>query len=90
MENTIGRFGHLVAAFVLESVLFAVVCGPSKAATQVTGAGSTFAYPIYSKWFEAYHKLHPDMQISYQAIGSGLGIRYVILGKVDFGATTVR
>jgi phosphate transport system substrate-binding protein len=55
--------------------------------TNLNGAGATFPYPIYSKWFSEYHKLHPDIQINYQSIGSGGGIRQVIAGTVDFGAT---
>ena len=57
------------------------------AQTQLTGAGATFPYPIYSKWFDEYRKLHPDVQINYQSIGSGGGIRQVTEGTVDFGAT---
>jgi phosphate transport system substrate-binding protein len=57
------------------------------AQTTITGAGATFPYPLYSKWFDEYHKLHPDVQINYQSIGSGGGIRQVIAGTVDFGAT---
>ena len=53
----------------------------------INGAGATFPYPIYSKWFDAYHKLHPDFEFNYQSIGSGGGIRQVIAGTVDFGAT---
>src|SRR2546428_9963316 len=53
----------------------------------VNGAGATFPYPIYSKWFSEYHKLHPDIQINYQSIGSGGGIRQVIAGTVDFCAS---
>jgi len=53
----------------------------------ITGAGATFPYPIYSKWFDTYHKLHTDLQINYQSIGSGGGIRQVTEGTVDFGAT---
>jgi len=59
----------------------------SLAQTAVTGAGATFPYPIYSKWFDEYHKLHRDIQINYQSIGSGGGIRQVTAGTVDFGAT---
>jgi phosphate transport system substrate-binding protein len=55
--------------------------------TNLNGAGATFPYPIYSKWFSEYHKLHSDIQINYQPIGSGGGIRQVIAGTVDFGAT---
>ena len=57
------------------------------AALRVTGAGATFPYPIYSKWFDEYHKLHPDIEVNYQSIGSGGGIRQVTDGTVDFGAT---
>jgi phosphate transport system substrate-binding protein len=53
----------------------------------INGAGATFPYPIYSKWFDQYHRLFPQIQINYQSIGSGGGIRQVIQGTVDFGAT---
>ncbi len=55
--------------------------------TLVNGAGATFPYPIYSKWFEEFHRLHPDVQINYQSIGSGGGIRQLQAGTVDFGAS---
>ncbi len=55
--------------------------------TTLNGAGATFPYPMYSKWFSEYNKLHPDIQINYQSIGSGGGIRQVIAGTVDFGAS---
>src|SRR5579862_1146076 len=55
--------------------------------TTLNGAGATFPNPMYSKWFDEYHKLHPDIQINYQSIGSGGGIRQVTEGTVDFGAT---
>jgi phosphate transport system substrate-binding protein len=53
----------------------------------INGAGATFPYPIYSKWFDQYHKLHPDLQFNYQSIGSGGGIRQILAGTVDFGAS---
>jgi phosphate transport system substrate-binding protein len=53
----------------------------------INGAGATFPYPIYSKWFDEYHKLHQDLEFNYQSIGSGGGIRQVLAGTVDFGAT---
>ncbi len=56
-------------------------------AQSLNAAGATFPYPIYSKWFSEYHKLHPDVQINYQSIGSGGGIRQVLAGTVDFGAS---
>src|ERR1700681_768085 len=54
---------------------------------QINGAGATFPYPIYSKWFSEYHGLHSDIEINYQSIGSGGGIRQVTEGTVDFGAS---
>ena len=71
-------------ALVLVCALMAV---PAIAQTTLNGAGATFPYPIYSKWFSEYHKLHPEIQINYQSIGSGGGIRQVINGTVDFGAS---
>jgi len=53
----------------------------------LNGAGATFPYPMYSKWFSEYSKLHSDVQINYQSIGSGGGIRQVTAGTVDFGAS---
>jgi phosphate transport system substrate-binding protein len=60
---------------------------PAVAQTTLNGAGATFPNPIYSKWFSEYHKLHSDVQINYQSIGSGGGIRQVTEGTVDFGAS---
>jgi phosphate transport system substrate-binding protein len=57
------------------------------AAETITAAGATFPAPIYQKWFEEYRKAHPDVQINYQAIGSGGGIRQLTEGTVDFGAS---
>jgi len=65
----------------------ALVALPALGQANLNGAGATFPYPIYSKWFSEYHKLHPDIQINYQPIGSGGGIRQVIAATVDFGAT---
>ena len=67
----------------------AAVAGAAAAAPvkTLTGAGATFPYPIYSKWFDEYHKLKPDLQINYQSIGSGGGIRQVTEKTVDFGAS---
>jgi phosphate transport system substrate-binding protein len=54
---------------------------------QINGAGATFPYPIYSKWFSEYGKSHPDVQINYQSIGSGGGIRQLTEQTVFFGAS---
>ena len=60
---------------------------PLWAQTTLNGAGATFPNPIYQKWFSEYHKAHPDVQFNYQSIGSGGGIRQVLAGTVDFGAS---
>lgn len=54
---------------------------------QITAAGATFPYPIYSKWFDEYHRAHPDAEINYQSIGSGGGIQQLKARTVDFGAS---
>jgi len=64
----------------------AVLVAGGRAQT-LNGAGATFPYPIYSKWFNEYRKLHPEVEINYQSIGSGGGIRQLTAGTVDFGAT---
>jgi phosphate transport system substrate-binding protein len=60
---------------------------PAFSQTKLTGAGATFPNPIYQKWFSEYSKAHSDVQINYQSIGSGGGIRQVSEGTVDFGAS---
>jgi phosphate transport system substrate-binding protein len=59
----------------------------SAQAQKLTGAGATFPYPVYSKWFSEYSAAHPGVEINYQSIGSGGGIRQVTSGLVDFGAS---
>src|SRR5580704_5221546 len=54
---------------------------------QINGAGATFPYPIYSKWFSEYNKIHSNIQINYQSIGSGGGIQQVTKETVFFGAS---
>ena len=76
----IRRIAWLLGCVALALPLFAET-------TQLNGAGATFPYPIYSKWFSEYNKLHPEVQINYQSIGSGGGIRQVLAGTVDFGAS---
>src|SRR5215475_8372812 len=53
----------------------------------INGAGATFPYPIYSKWFDMYHGKNPSLQFNYQSVGSGAGIKQVTEGTVDFGAS---
>lgn len=57
------------------------------AAVLINAAGATFPYPIYSKWFDEFHKMHPDLQINYASVGSGAGIAQLLAGTVDFGAS---
>ena len=79
-----------LCAVILEFVLpILSVGGPAGAAGPVTlnGAGATFPYPLYSRWFAEYNRLHPDIRINYQSIGSGGGIAQVQKGTVDFGAS---
>lgn len=74
-----------LTAVVLGAVLAAAPAFAQK--VQINGAGATFPYPIYSKWFSEYNKLHPEIEINYQSIGSGGGIRQVTNQTVFFGAT---
>jgi phosphate transport system substrate-binding protein len=67
----------------------ALLALPVAAQTTLNGAGATFPNPMYSKWFAEYHKVHSDVQVNYQPIGSGGGIRQVTEGTVDFGASDV-
>ena len=71
----------------LAGASIAVAGAAAQQKTQINGAGATFPYPIYSKWFSEYNKLHPDVEINYQSIGSGGGIRQVMNQTVFFGAT---
>jgi phosphate transport system substrate-binding protein len=69
-------------------ILLSVAAGSLAASAEtINAAGATFPAPIYQKWFEEFHKAHSDVQINYQAIGSGGGIRQLSVGTVDFGAS---
>jgi phosphate transport system substrate-binding protein len=65
----------------------ALVAGAGAQTIRINGAGATFPYPIYSKWFSEYNKLHSNVEINYQSIGSGGGIQQVTKQTVFFGAT---
>ncbi len=75
----------------MRKIMLLFACGiltlPALGQTKLTGAGATFPYPIYSKWFSEYHNLHPNVEINYQSIGSGGGIRQVTEATVEFGAS---
>jgi phosphate transport system substrate-binding protein len=68
-------------------VLLTAAGSLAASAETINAAGATFPAPIYQKWFEEFHKAHPDIQINYQSIGSGGGIRQLTEGTVDFGAS---
>ena len=74
-------------AFLALTGLMFVAGSMAMAVERINGAGATFPAVIYQKWFDEYHKLHPDVQINYQAIGSGGGIAQLTSGTVDFGAS---
>jgi phosphate transport system substrate-binding protein len=73
--------GMFLVVFTLAGIVWA------DKALSINGAGATFPYPMYSKWFDEYHKKNANLQINYQSIGSGGGIKQVTEGTVDFGAT---
>src|SRR4029078_1213188 len=75
----------LLAVVACVAALVAGVTAQQK--VQINGAGATFPYPIYSKWFAEYNKLHPNVEINYQPIGSGGGIRQITNQTVFFCAT---
>jgi len=67
--------------------IIALALTAADAQTILNGAGATFPFPLISKWSNEYHNLKPDVQINYQAIGSGGGIKQMIAGTVDWGAS---
>jgi phosphate transport system substrate-binding protein len=78
---------RVIVAGVLATLLLTAPFGAAGAQTLVNGAGATFPYPLYSKWFDEYTKIEPGMRFNYQSIGSGGGIRQITAKTVDFGAT---
>src|SRR5277367_3894943 len=60
---------------------------PASAAMTLQGTGATFPAPLYERWFREYNQMHPDVEINYQALGSGAGIKQFQQGLVDFGAS---
>ena len=72
----------------LAAALAVVGCGGAgEPPVKLTGAGATFPMPIYTRWFQDYNKLHPGVQVDYQSVGSGAGVKAVLDGTVDFGAS---
>ena len=75
------------AAIALAAACALVAGAAAQGTMKINGAGATFPYPLYSKWFSEYNKLHGNVEINYQSIGSGGGIQQVIKQTVFFGAT---
>src|SRR6201992_4109772 len=71
----------------LSAIVGTALIATAAHAQQLNGAGATFPNPIYSKWFSEFSASHSGVQINYQAVGSGAGIRQASGGIVDFGAT---
>ena len=83
MKGSMKRFAIALAVCMAVVLFYGVGC----AQLLINGAGASFPYPIYSKWFSEYAKVNTGVHINYQSIGSGGGIRQVTEGTVDFGAT---
>lgn len=77
----------VLSILLLLGLAVAASAQPPDSTVLLNAAGATFPYPIYSKWFNVYHNEHPNLQINYQSIGSGGGIRQLLAGTVDFGAS---
>jgi phosphate transport system substrate-binding protein len=76
-----------LARKILATALVAGISTTASAQMMINGAGATFPYPIYSKWFDEYAKVDPSVRFNYQSIGSGGGIKQILAQTVDFGAT---
>jgi phosphate transport system substrate-binding protein len=72
---------------ILTGVLLVGVTATASAQMMINGAGATFPYPIYSKWFDEYAKVDPSVRFNYQSIGSGGGQKQILAQTVDFGAS---
>ncbi len=77
----------VVWLMMLSMALTAAMTAAQGGSVKLNAAGATFPTPIYTKWFDVYHTAHPDVEINYQSIGSGGGIRQLQAGTVDFGAS---
>jgi phosphate transport system substrate-binding protein len=82
----LGTRERQVKVKLIAAVMALMVTGAASA-QKITAAGATFPYPIYNKWFTEYAKAHPGVEINYQSLGSGAGIKQVSEGTVDFGAS---
>ncbi|HLO27037.1 MAG TPA: substrate-binding domain-containing protein, partial [Geobacteraceae bacterium] len=81
-------FSRIRNSMLVLAVAAAVItAGQASAETLINGAGATFPYPLYSKWFSEYAKVDPSVKFNYQSIGSGGGIKQITAQTVDFGAS---
>ena len=78
---------HSTTRRFLAGLLLFGVAATASAQMTINGAGATFPYPIYSKWFDAYSKVDPSARFNYQSIGSGGGQKQILAQTVDFGAS---
>ncbi|MBA3961018.1 MAG: phosphate ABC transporter substrate-binding protein PstS [Chthoniobacterales bacterium] len=78
---------HSLSRKLLAALLLSGVAATASAQQTINGAGATFPYPIYSKWFDAYAKVDPSVRFNYQSIGSGGGQKQIMAQTVDFGAS---
>src|ERR1700759_1876961 len=85
--NSLVNLGGTMRLNIIVGLFLVLLAGSAVAETNLNGAGATFPYPVYSKWYNEYHKAHPDVQINYQSIGSGGGIKQLQARTVDFGAS---
>ena len=81
LYGLVGLSGGVIASQIINK--------PVLAATRINGAGASFPAPLYQRWFVEYNKINKDVQVNYQSIGSGSGVKQFIAGTVDFGASDV-
>src|SRR5512133_2601198 len=78
---------YMLKKITLIAASLLLAAGIASAETLINGAGATFPYPLYSKWFSEYAKIDPSVKFNYQSIGSGGGIKQITAQTVDFGAS---
>jgi phosphate transport system substrate-binding protein len=76
-----------LTSFLTTLTIGSAILANSASAQQLSGAGATFPAPLYQRWAVEYNKLHPNVQVNYQSVGSGAGVKQFIQGTVDFAAS---
>lgn len=87
MKRTLSSFATGCALLAATGSVLFVSSAHGQKAVLINGAGATFPAPIYTKWFQDYNKSNPTVEINYQSIGSGGGIKQLTAKTVDFGAS---